>query len=337
MAGLTFSDSKSIKLLNREMVRLFIKLQKISRFHFPSIRFLLETVFYQNKAVRKRKHWLTKGLHVPPFIIFSITQQCNLSCKGCYFKSQNRPSDAELFPEKAEGILDECKELGISIALIAGGEPFMRKDLLQIFGKYRDIVFPVFTNGTMLQHDEFQFLKKNRHIIPIISVEGQKSETDFRRGVGIFDSLMDTTALLKKEKLMYGISLTVTKYNFDIVTNSSFIETFGSRGCRFFFYIEYVPVECGSESLCITEIQRNKLAAMQMNFRKKFGVLFFAFPAGEEMFGGCLAAGRGFIHINPSGEIEPCPFAPFSDADLKKMTLKKGAKIKSFKHNPGKQ
>ncbi|HEY5001279.1 MAG TPA: hypothetical protein VII15_05525, partial [Candidatus Cryosericum sp.] len=36
----------------------------------------------------------------------------------------------------------------------------------------------------------------------------------------------------------------------------------------------------------------------------------------------CLAAGRGFIHVSPSGGVEPCPFAPYSDASVRGMSLR---------------
>ena len=42
----------------------------------------------------------------------------------------------------------------------------------------------------------------------------------------------------------------------------------------------------------------------------------------EEQFGGCLAAGRGFVHIGPDGSLEPCPFAPYSDTSVADTPLK---------------
>jgi MoaA/NifB/PqqE/SkfB family radical SAM enzyme len=35
-----------------------------------------------------------------------------------------------------------------------------------------------------------------------------------------------------------------------------------------------------------------------------------------------LAARRGFIHISPSGRVEPCPFAPYSDANVRDVPLR---------------
>ena len=37
--------------------------------------------------------------------------------------------------------------------------------------------------------------------------------------------------------------------------------------------------------------------------------------------GGCLSSGRGFVHINPEGFAEPCPFAPVKAADLNEMSF----------------
>lgn len=56
-----------------------------------------------------------------------------------------------------------------------------------------------------------------------------------------------------------------------------------------------------------------------------------AIPSEEEQFGGCLSAGRGFIHISAEGKLEPCPFAPFEAADLRKVTLKDALKSEFLK------
>jgi MoaA/NifB/PqqE/SkfB family radical SAM enzyme len=51
--------------------------------------------------------------------------------------------------------------------------------------------------------------------------------------------------------------------------------------------------------------------------------LFISFPGDEEDVGGCLAAGRGFLHISARGDVEPCPFTPWSDTSLKVTSLRK--------------
>ncbi len=54
-----------------------------------------------------------------------------------------------------------------------------------------------------------------------------------------------------------------------------------------------------------------------LNLRSLYDdLIFVSFPGDEGKFGGCLASGRGFFHINPQGGAEPCPFSPYSDANV---------------------
>lgn len=46
-----------------------------------------------------------------------------------------------------------------------------------------------------------------------------------------------------------------------------------------------------------------------------------SFPGDEQEMGGCLAAGRGFFHINATGGAEPCPFSPYSHMNLKEQSI----------------
>ncbi len=64
-------------------------------------------------------------------------------------------------------------------------------------------------------------------------------------------------------------------------------------------------------------------------FQEKKSGVFVVFPGDEEQFGGCLAAGRGFVHVGPDGSLEPCPFAPYSDVSLKTTPLREalGSKL----------
>jgi MoaA/NifB/PqqE/SkfB family radical SAM enzyme len=35
-----------------------------------------------------------------------------------------------------------------------------------------------------------------------------------------------------------------------------------------------------------------------------------------------MAAGRGFVHVSPEGDLEPCPFSPFADSNLREAPLR---------------
>ncbi len=82
-----------------------------------------------------------------------------------------------------------------------------------------------------------------------------------------------------------------------------------------------MPVDEQSEHLVLQSAQRDILIHKVNYFKKCFNAVFFAFPGDEEKTGGCLAAGRGFIHVNAQGKVEPCPFAPFSDMQITSVSL----------------
>lgn len=331
-SGRVHMEGKELsKLLNSKMYDLFrlaVKAAGNDPFILP---FALKTLKVQRSARKRRSELMDEGLHVPPFMIISVTNKCNLDCRGCYAKKFHNASKKEMDEGFLRSILDQAKDLGISIVMIAGGEPLVRKEILDIMESYPEIIFPLFTNGTMLTDDVISRLKRSRNIVPVLSFEGGERTTDLRRGTGVYENLKRTSERLFEEHLFWGISLTVTRSNFEEVTSPDFIEFTSKRGCRLYFFVEYIPVAEGSQCEVPTQEQRNRTVPITEELGKRFPGIYIAFPGDEEIFGGCLSSGRGFVHVNPQGELEPCPFAPYSDTDLRDMSLREALGSKLLK------
>lgn len=276
----------------------------------------------QRKAARRRWQHEAAGTHIPPFLIFSVTNRCNLRCTGCYQRLQHRDTSEEVDTATLNKIFAESLELGISTILLAGGEPLMHSELLETAGRYPQLLFPLFTNGLMINDQTITFLKKNWHIFPVFSMEGGQSETDLRRGEGVFQNLKTVLPVMQKKQIFCGVSFTVTSENFEILTDDSYLEELVKDGCGLFFYIEYIPVAEGSDHLQLREEQQRKLHTLMEKLRRKHKAVFITFPGDEEKYGGCLAAGRGFVHVTADGSLEPCPFAPYSDTNVKALSLR---------------
>ncbi|MFA4876765.1 MAG: radical SAM protein [Methanoregula sp.] len=277
---------------------------------------------HQRKAALVRKEHEQKGLLVPPVMIVSITSRCNLSCAGCYMHGRHGKPAPEMTPSVLESIIDQAAELGVSIIVIAGGEPLVREDeIFRIAKTHPAILFPLFTNGLLIDEKMAERLASCRNIVPVISFEGFREETDLRRGKGIFDRLLETSSRLKQRGIFFGCSVTTTRENFKKVTSEAFIRQVREAGARVFTFVEYVPMESGTEHLVLTTEQKKVLQIVLADFNRKFPALFIGFPGDEEMYGGCLAAGRGFVHVSPSGDLEPCPAAPYSDTNLTQVPL----------------
>ncbi len=288
------------------------------------------------EASKKRARLEKAGEHVPPFLIASITSSCNLHCDGCYSRCNNSTTDDapvdQLTDEDWSRVFDEAEELGVSFILLAGGEPMLRKGVIEAASEKKNILFPVFTNGTYMTESFFNLFDESRNIVPIMSIEGEKKVTDARRGTGIYDKLMSNMDELQRRGIIFGASVTVTTANYKEVSSEEFISKLSDKGCKAVIYVEYVPVTEESSVLAPTDVEREYLTTEINRLRNDHPeIVFVSFPGDEKSSGGCIAAGRGFFHINSHGDAEPCPFSPYSDTNVRDTSLREAMKSKFFR------
>lgn len=289
--------------------------------------FMLRFAAASKAASKKRRRAEDAGEHIPPFLIASITSKCNLHCAGCYSRCNHATVDAEpvsqLTSDEWFRIFDEADELGISFILLAGGEPMLCRDIIEAAGKKPGILFPIFTNGTFMDEAYFALFDRCRNLIPIMSIEGEKAVTDARRGTGIYDRLIANMDELHRRGLIFGASVTVTTENIREVTSPSFLRSLSDRGCKVVIFVEFVPVTEDSKELAPGDAEREYLQnEIDLLRRDHQEMVYISFPGDEKSSGGCVAAGRGFFHINSHGGAEPCPFSPYSDVNIRNTSLR---------------
>ncbi len=289
--------------------------------------FMLRFAAASRAASKRRAKAEKNGEHIPPFLIASITSKCNLHCAGCYSRCNHATVDSEpvaqLTGEEWLRIFTEADDMGISFILLAGGEPMLRRDIIEAAGERQNILFPIFTNGTFVDDRYLELFDRCRNLIPIMSIEGNREVTDARRGKGIYDRLIASMDAFQKKDLIFGASVTVTTENLKEVSSDSFIRSLSDRGCRAVIFVEFVPVTEESKELAPGDPEREYLAGEIDRLREKYPeMLFISFPGDEKSSGGCLAAGRGFFHINSHGGAEPCPFSPYSDVNVREKGLR---------------
>jgi MoaA/NifB/PqqE/SkfB family radical SAM enzyme len=323
-------------ILNKALQIFFKDALTISLRNPTQAAYFFKTVQNQRKATLVRARWGKEGVQVPPIAIVSITNRCNLHCKGCYHQAIRDVSKPEMSEEKLRVVINEAGGLGISFMVLAGGEPLVRPDILDITRDHPEIIFLMATNGLLISDDIITRFKEQKNLVPLISLEGYEEETDNRRGRGVYARLKNTMEKMKKADIFFGTSLTLTRDNYDPITNDKFIRDLNDLGCKLFLFLEYTPIKENTEDWVITEEQRTRLAGFMNSFRSNYSALFISVPGDEKDFGGCLSAGRGFIHISAEGDVEPCPFVPYSDTNLRDKSLKEALQsdfLKSIREN----
>lgn len=307
-------------------------LTKISSRNPKESWFMFRYAMAAKRAGARREAAIRRGEHIPPFLIASVTSACNLHCEGCYARAREQrgfgggcgddESPAQLTDLEWVGIFEEAKNLGIGFVLVAGGEPLLRHELITALGQIPEIIFPIFTNGTLLTDSAIKVFDRHRNLVPIISIEGHEDTTNDRRGHGIYDQVQLAMDKMNRKKIFFGVSVTVQSENLTEACSRELLSYLRDSGCKVVFYVEYVPIDQDSETPVLTENQRTFLEEQLVLIRQEYpGMIFISFPGDEKESGGCLAAGRGFFHINYDGSAEPCPFSPYSDTNIRDMTL----------------
>ena len=297
--------------------------------------FMARFALSSREASRKRAKAEAGGENIPPFLIASITSSCNLHCAGCYSRQNHACTDAEpvnqLTGADWGNLFSEARELGISFILLAGGEPLLRRDVMEAAGNYPEILFPVFTNGTLVNDEYIKLFDKKRNLLPVLSIEGRLEKTDERRGMGVYGKVTDAMERIQKSHLIFGASVTATTANLQEITGREFLDELQERGCKAVIYVEFVPVTEESKDLALGDEEREYLRDRLAAIREEYpDMVFISFPGDEKSSGGCLAAGRGFFHINSHGGAEPCPFSPYSDINVKNTSLRQALRSPLF-------
>lgn len=289
--------------------------------------FMAKFAVASKKASRIRMKAEEAGDHVPGFLIASVTSSCNLHCAGCYSRCIESTTDevpvGQLTGEEWLKVFREAESLGISFILLAGGEPLLRRDIIEAASGVSNVIFPIFTNGTYIDEAYLDLFDDHRNLLPVLSIEGGREATDARRGEGIYDIITGNMEEFRRRQLLFGASITVTTENLEEVTSSAYVEHLIAQGCRLILFIEFVPVTEDARHLAPKDPERKYLEEAMERLRAEHDdAVLLAFPGDELAMGGCMAAGREFFHINSHGGAEPCPFSPFSDVNVRTTSLK---------------
>jgi len=161
-------------------------------------------------------HRSAKAKGIPLRVMLELTYRCNFSCRHCYVPYSYRKTK-ELPLKKIFLILDQLKDIGCFYLGFTGGEPFMRKDILQIlrYAKKCGFEIIIYSNGSLINEriaKELSQLRPNKVDITIPAIN--KDNFEAISGLsGSRDKVFKAIELLEKNKVALGFKTCVLKEN----------------------------------------------------------------------------------------------------------------------------
>jgi len=162
-------------------------------------------------------HLLQFSSDKKPVVVWNVTRRCNLKCVHCYSQSEDRNYPNELSFEGGTALIDDLAEFGSPVVLFSGGEPLIRRDILDLIrhAVSRNMRAVLSTNGTLITSGMAAKLKDIGLSYVGISLDGLESVHDAFRGfAGTFARVMTAIKNCQEVGLKVGLRFTVNRRNY---------------------------------------------------------------------------------------------------------------------------
>ena len=300
------------------ILRAFKEISPNVRKHFVS-NFVLNSgmIGQDTAAILKEKY----QCNIPWAILMDPTSACNLHCTGCW-AAEYKKSDSMDYA-LLDRIIREGKELGVYFYIYSGGEPTIRKDdLIKLAKVHNDCIFLAFTNGTLVDDKFAKDLADVGNFGLAFSIEGFEEATDFRRGNGTYQKVLEGMRNMKKYNAPFGFSACYHSKNTEAVGDEKFLDFLIEQGCTFGWFFTYIPLGKDADlSLLATPQQREYMFHWLRKMRDTKPIFLLDFWNDGQYVNGCIAGGRSYLHINAAGDVEPCAFIHYSNVNIHDVSL----------------
>ena len=161
-------------------------------------------------------HLLQFSKDKKPVVVWNMTRRCNLKCVHCYAKALEEDGSDAISTEQGKAIIDDLSAYGAPVMLFSGGEPLVRKDLVELahYATGKGMRAVISTNGTLITKEKARELKSVGLSYVGISLDGGEEVHDrFRKVPGSFKKALQGIENCQAEGLKVGLRFTINKRN----------------------------------------------------------------------------------------------------------------------------
>ncbi|MBP1715156.1 MAG: ahbC [Deltaproteobacteria bacterium] len=171
---------------------------------------------YGRNSGRLPSHLLQFSEDKKPVVVWNVGQRCNLKCVHCYSHSHNREYEGELSTPEGKNLIEDLARFGSPVILFSGGEPLLRKDLLDLglLATDRGMRAVISTNGTLITPKMAGELKRIGLSYVGVSLDGMEETNDRFRGMnGAFIAALNGIRNCQNAGIKVGLRFTINRWN----------------------------------------------------------------------------------------------------------------------------
>ena len=289
-----------------------------------------------------------------PYVIsWNLTYRCNLACEHCYLDAGGSPlvvkdefaDRSELTTEQCCRVIDDIVDFAPeSLVILTGGEPLLRRDILEIirYAARRELWVVVGTNGVKISANLARVLIDEgvRGMALSLDALDPARHDAFRKVEGAWRNTVDGAKILHDAGLHFIVQTTVGKHNVEELAEIAAFahDELGAKVWNLYFLVptgrgEFVSdmtqAEYDGVLGGLREIQANYANRMMVNAKcaPHYVKTLFAHDSQSPFLksyaggaGGC-PAGTHYMGIRPNGDVTPCPYLPQFGGNLRRARL----------------
>lgn len=293
------------------------------------------------QSLRRHRARLRQGRYYPPFLFLSITNECNLRCRGCWVTRDNGPPDT-WSPALLDKVIGRSRAMGNRFFGILGGEPLMVEGLWEVLGRHRDCYFQLFTNGTLLTEAAAAAMRRIGNVSPLVSVEGLEQVSDERRGgEDVFRRTVAGLEACRRHRLIFGTATSVCRTNLDDLVSERFLRRLVELGAHYAWYYIYRPVGPDpAPELALDAAGIGRLRRFLVEVRGRVPIAVIDGYWDERGRALCPASTGISCHVGPRGDVEPCPPIQFAAETVSNgcdpaVAIDRSAFLRAFRDEAG--
>lgn len=162
-------------------------------------------------------------MKTPKSLDLAITNRCNLRCLYCYHFSSAGEVEADLPTAEWIQFFEELNHCAVMDVSLAGGEPFLRKDLKDLIESVvaNRMRYSILTNGTLITDKMASFIAGTKRCNSVqVSIDGSTPDVhDSCRGKGNFVKAVQGARRLIDNGISTTVRVTIHKSNVSDLDN----------------------------------------------------------------------------------------------------------------------